>query len=181
MQRIYRSSWTPEEYATTDAYLQIIPESTCPHCQQTVQLHRHGHYKRWLITALAELLRLLIARFLCPLCRTTISYLPDFAFSYRPLQPQTFQAFLQGQIERPDVRSHSERLRHYKLRAEDFAAELVRTVGAAFGRPPPQPPGGLWPWLKKAGDGLHTVTRELVTGFQITLFKRYHCHQPTGP
>jgi hypothetical protein len=181
MQRIYRSPWTPEEYVATEADRQIVPESICPSCLKAVQLHRHGHYQRWLITVLAELLRLWIARFLCPLCRTTISYLPDFAFSYRPLQPRTFEAFIEGQTERPDVRSYSERLRHYKLRAEDFAAELIRTVGAAMGRPPPQPPRGLWPWVKKAGDGLHTVTRELVTDFQITFFKRYRCHQPAAP
>ena len=181
MQRIYSSPWTPEEYDAAEAYLQIIPDSVCPSCEQTVQLHRHGHYQRWLITELAKLLRLWIARFLCPSCRTTIIYLPDFCFSYRPLQPRTLEAFLQAQVDRPDVRSHSERLRQYKLRVEDFASELIRTVGACFGRPPPDPPHGLWPWLKKAGDGLHTVTRRLVTDFQITLFRRYQCHQPAGP
>ena len=181
MQRIYPSPWTPEEYDAGEAHRQIIPDSICPCCQQPVQLHRHGHYKRWLITELAKLLRLWIARFLCPLCRVTISYLPEFAFSYRPLQPRTFEAFLRGQSERADVRSYSERLRHYKLRVEEFASELIRTTGAAFGRPPPQPPRGLWSWIKKAGDGLDTVTRRLVTDFQITLFKRYHCHQAAGP
>lgn len=181
MQRIYSSPWTPEEYIATEADRQVVPEPICPSCLKPVHLHRHGHYKRWLINLLAKAMLLWIARFLCPLCRTTISYLPDFAFSYRPLQPRTFEAYLEGQTDRPDVRSYSERLRHYKLRAEDFAAQLIRRVGSAFGRPPPQPPRGLWPWLKKAGDGLHTVTRGLVTDFQITFFKRYRCHQPTAP
>lgn len=181
MQRIYRSSWTPELYIATEAYRQILPDSQCPHCKQAVTLQRHGRYQRWLITVLAVYVRIWIARFLCPLCRTTISYLPDFAFSYRPLQPQSLEAFLEGQMERPDVRSHSERLRRYKLRAEEFAPELIRTVGAVFGRPPPQPPRGLWCWLKKAGDGLTTVTRRLVTDFKISLFNRYHCHQSAAP
>ena len=181
MQRIYPSPWTPEEYVASEAFRQILPDSTCPRCLQAVQLHRHGRYQRWLITRLAKAMLLWIARFLCPLCRTTISYLPDFAFSYRPLQPQTFQAFLEGQAERADVRSYGERLRNYKLRAEEFAGELIRTVGATLGRPPPRPPQGLWSWLKKAGGGLQTVTRGLVTDFQITLFKRYRCHQPAAP
>lgn len=181
MQRIYPSSWTPEEYIASEAYRQILPEPACPHCQQTVMLHRHGHYKRWLMTLLAEFVRIWIARFLCPLCRTTISYLPDFAFSYRPLQAQTLEAYLDDKTERCDVRSHRDRLRRYKLVVEDFAAELIRTVGAAFGRPPLRLPKGLWPWLRKAGDSLATVTRRLVTDFRIGLFKRYQCHQAAGP
>lgn len=181
MQRIYCSPWTPEEYVATEADRQIVPEPICPSCLKAVQLHRHGYCQRWLITALAKALLLWIARFLCPSCRTTISYLPDFAFSYRPLQPETFQGFLEGQHERPDVRSHSERLRLYQRCAEKFAGELIRTVGSALGRPPPPPPRGWWAWLKKAGDGLRPVTRRLATDFQITLFKRCQCHQPSGP
>lgn len=181
MQRIYRSTWTPEEYVKTEAHLQIIPESTCPRCQGKVRLHRHGNYQRWLITRLAEAMLLWIARFLCPACWRTISYLPDFAFSYRPLQPETFQAYIENQVELPDVRSNSENLRRYKLEVEDFAVELIRAVGAALGRPPPCPPRGFWPWIKKAGEGLRPLTRRLVTDFKITLFKRYRCHQPAGP
>lgn len=181
MQRIYRSTWTPEEYVETEAHLQIIPESTCPCCQGKVRLHRHGGYRRWLITRLAEAMLLWIARFLCPACWHTISYLPDFAFSYRPLQPETFQAYIENQVELPDVRRNSEGLRRYKLEIEDFAVELIRTVGAALGRPPPCPPRGFWPWIKKAGEGLRPLTRRLVTDFKITLFKRYRCHQPAGP
>jgi hypothetical protein len=181
MQRIYPCYWTPEEYVATEAYRQIIPEPICHRCLRRAKLHRHGRYKRWVITRLAKLLLLWIARFLCPLCGGTISYLPDFAFSYRPLQPQTLEAFLEGQADRPDVRSYTERLRHYKLRAEAFSVELKRTVGAALGRPPPRPPHGLWPWIKKAGDGLRPLTRRLVSDFRITLFNRYRCHQPAGP
>jgi transposase-like protein len=181
MQRIYPSSWTPEEYISSEAHEQILPDPECPHCQQTVVLQRHGRYQRWLLTVLAVYVRMWVARFLCPLCRTTISYLPDFVFSYRPVQPRTLEAFLDGQMHRPDVYRHLDRLRRYQLQAEDFAAELIRTVGSVFGRPPPQPPRGLWSWLKKAGDGLATVTRRVVTDFRISLFKRYRCHQPAVP
>lgn len=181
MQRIYSCHWTPEEYEATDAYRQVIPESTCANCLRAVKLHRHGRYQRWVITGLAKALLLWIARFFCPLCRHTISYLPDFAFTYRPLQPETFEAFLAGQTDRPDVRTYFALLRSYQRRAEDFSVHLIRTVGSAFGRPPPRPPQGLWSWIKKAGDGLGPLTRQWVTDFQITLFHRYRCHQSAGP
>jgi len=181
MQRIYRSSWTPEDYVEMEGHLQIIPESTCPRCQGKERLRRHGRYQRWLITRAAKAMLLWIARFLCPVCLHTISYLPDFAFSYRPVQPETLQAYIEEKVDRPDVRSNSDGLHRYKLEAEGFADELIRTVGAALGRPPPYPPEGFWPWIKKAGEGLAPLTRRLVTDFKITLFKGYRCHQSAGP
>jgi hypothetical protein len=181
MQRIYRSPWTPEHYVASEAHRQIIRESSCPRCLRTVRLHCHGRYSRWVISCLGKALLLWIARFFCPLCKGTISYLPDFAFTYRALQPDTFQAYLDGQIDRPDVRSFTELLRRYQRQLEGFSQELIRTVGVGLGRPPPRSSRGLWPWLKKAGEGLRPLTRQLVTEFQIGLFKRYHCHLPAGP
>lgn len=181
MQRIYACRWTVEEYVTTEAHRQIICESICANCFKAVKLHRHGRYQRWMITLLAQVVLIWVARFLCPLCRRTLSYLPDFAFSYRPLQPESFQGFLEGQTDRPDVRSYRARLRIYQRRIEAFCPELIRTVGSALGRPPLRPPKGLWRWIKKAGDGLRPLTRSLATDFRITLFGRYRCHQPGGP
>jgi hypothetical protein len=125
--------------------------------------------------------RLAIARFLCPLCRRTVSYLPDFALSYRLLGPDTLAAFMDGQSERPDVRSHYELLQGYARQLVGFAEELIRTVGAGFGLAPPLCREGLWPWLKLAGDGLASVARRLVMTFSIGLLGRYQCHQPGGP
>lgn len=181
MQRLYVSPWTPEEYIASEAHRQIVPESTCPICQRAVTLHRHGAYLRWLATVLGELLRLWIARFLCPRCRHTVSYLPDFAFTYRVLQPDTFAAFLEGESARPDVRTFWDLLHGYQRRFQAFGAELIRTVGPGLGVAPPPSSRGLWPWLRKAGEGLRPLTRRLVTDFKIGLFKRYHCHQPAGP
>lgn len=181
MQRIYCSPWTAEEYVTREADRQIVPDSNCPICGEAVHLHRHHRYLRWVITLVGKWLQIWIARFLCPQCRGTISYLPDFAFTYRPLGPESFEAFLGGQEDRPNVMRFRDRLRCYRSELLEFAPELIRTVGAGLGLPPPGSPRGVWPWLKKAGDGLRSVTRRLVTDFRISLFKRYHCHQPAGP
>lgn len=181
MQRIYVSPWTPEQYEQQQADRQIIPESTCANCGRAVRLRRHARYQRWVATLLGKLLYLWIARFFCPLCRRTVSYLPDFALTYRLLQPETFEAYLEHQSERPDVRTFRDLLRGYEHRLQRFGPALIRTVGAGLGLAPPAPGQGLWPWLKKAGKGLRPLTRRLVTDFRIGLFKRYHCHQPAGP
>jgi len=181
MQRIYACPLSPEEYEQIGGYRQVTPESVCPRCLRSVALHRHGRYQRWVVTRLARWLYLWIARFLCPECRHTISYLPDFAFSYHAVQPETFAAFLDGEHAARDVRTLWDRLHRYQRRFEAFGTELIRTVGAGLGLPPPPSPQGLWPWLKKAGEGLRPLTRRLVTDFKIGLFKRYLIHQPAGP
>ena len=181
MQRIYLCFWSPEEYEREQAYWQVIPESSCANCGRAVRLHRHARYQRWIATLLGKFMRIWIIRFLCPLCRRTMSYLPDFAFTYRVLQIETFEAYLDRALERPDVRTWRDLLHGYKCRLERFAPELIRCVGAGLGLAPPAPGQGLWPWLKKAGKGLRPLTRRLVTAFRIGLFKRYRCHQPAGP
>jgi hypothetical protein len=181
MQRIYLSPWSPEEYEKQEASGQIIPESTCAVCHRAVQLHHHGRYQRWVATLLGKLLHLWIARFLCPLCRHTISYLPDFALTYRVLGPETIQTYLEGDFDRPDVRTFLDLCASYERRLHRFAPELIRTVGAGLGVPPPRCLQGVWPWLKKAGKGLRPLARRLVTDFKIGLLKRYRCHQPARP
>jgi hypothetical protein len=181
MQRIYRSPWTPEEYESQEGWRHVIPESTCSNCHQAVTLHHHGRYQRWVATLLAKVLYLWIARFLCPLCRHTISYLPDFALTYRVLGTETLQGFLERKLDRPDVRTFLDLSTSYKRRLYRFAPELIRTVGAGLGVPPPRSLQGFWPWLKKAGKGLRPLTRRLVTDFKIGLLKRYRCHQPARP
>jgi hypothetical protein len=180
MQRIWISPWTAEEYQERCAYQWIVPDLFCANCRRATKLHHHGHYCRYVLTLTATYLLIVVLRFLCPLCGKTISYLPNFTATYRAMQWETFQAFLDGQVERVDVRKMLERLRHYRQQAEEFAAELFRTVGAGLGRAPPRTARGLWGWVKKAGDGLRSVTRRLVTDFKMTLFKRYRCHQPVG-
>jgi transposase-like protein len=177
VQRIYPCELAPEQYVQSSAHQQVIPESVCPRCGQAGPLHRHGTYARGLTNLLGQVLLLLIARFLCPACRRTLSYLPSFALSYRLVAAPTVQAFLEGEHQRRDVQTWWTVLRSYRRRMEAFAPELIRTVGAGLGRAPPAP-AALGPWLKKACGSLQAATRQLVTEFRITLFARYQCHQP---
>ena len=177
MQRIYATTLTPEQYIATEAHRQVQAETACPLCGKSHGLHRHGAYERGITGTLGQVLWILIARFLCSGCRRTVSYLPDFAMSYRLVQVEAFEAFLDGKIDRRDVQSRQSLLEDYRRRMTRYGKALWRTVGCGFGLAPPIGGEGVWPWLKEACGGLASAARRLVTQFGITLFKRYQCHQ----
>lgn len=178
MQRVIEVPWSPEQYVAVEAHALIMPESACPNCGALTTLHRHGAYSRGFVTDLAVFLLLTIARFLCPECGVTISYLPHFCLTYRALGPDSFAAFLDGQRARKDLRHFASHLKAYAAALFDFAPVLIRTVGSGLGLAPPTHPREVWPWLKEAGDSLAAVTRQLVGTFRVGLFRRYQCHQP---
>lgn len=177
MQRLWSCPLTPEVYHQSEGHRQVRPEVRCPNCGSPAGLQRHGTYARWITTLVGTVLRLLVARFLCRRCQRTISYLPDFALSYRTVHAETLQAYLEGERARRDVQTWQSVLRSYARRLQEWAPTLIRTVGAAFGRAPPQP-SRLWPWLKRACGDVRAATRQLVTVFRISLLNRYQCHQP---
>lgn len=78
-----------------------------------------------------------------------MSYLPDFALTYRVLGPETFQRFLQRELDRPDVRTFLDLCASDERRWHRLAPELIRTLEAGLGLAPPRSHQGLWPWLKK--------------------------------
>jgi transposase-like protein len=180
MQRIYFTVLTPEQYIATEAHRQVIAELVCPRCRKG-RLHRHGKYgPRGITGMVGQLLGLFVARFLCVACECTVSYLPSFALSYRLVQVATFEAFLDGMIDRVDVQHWQSVLADYRWRMTCFAEVVVRTVGCGFGRAPPAMGGAVWSWLKGACGGVESATRLLVATFNITLFRRYQCHQPAA-
>ena len=179
MQRILLYELTPEHYIATEAHRQVRPETVCPNCRWPGRPHRHGCYCRGITDSVGEILSIWIARFLCLACRATISYLPQFALSYRLVATATVEAFLSGDERRIDVQRQQSRLQDYRRRMDAFAPQLRQTIGCGLGRAPP-PHGRLWPWLKEACGGLAPAARRLVAQFKLTLFKRYQCHQPAA-
>jgi transposase-like protein len=179
MQRVFPCELTPEAYIATEAHRQVRAELVCPRCEAVGTLHHHGTYARGITTALGRIVVILIARFLCPQCGRTVSYLPDFALSYRLVQTATFEAFLNGEWARRDVQTWTTLLQNYRRRMRGYAATVRRVVGACFGRAPPA--ADLWSWLKEACGSVTAATRRLVADFRITLFHRYQCHQPARP
>ena len=177
MQRLLPSTLTPEQYLASEAHREVRAETRCPHCGRGGPLHGHGTYGRNVTGVMGQVLRILIARFLCAACGVTVSYLPQFALSYRLVRAATFEADLECQHDRPDVQRWQALTADYRRRMDGFAATFVRTVGCGLGRAPPAD-GRLWPWVKEACGGIERATRRLVAEFKVTLFKSYQCHQP---
>lgn len=105
-----------------------------------------------------------------------MSYLPEFALSYRVVQAWTFEAFLDGKLERRDVERWKVVLQDYARRMERHAEALWRTIGCGFGRAPPRG-GALWPWLKEACGRIRVRRTPVGRPGQDHLFRRYQCHQ----
>lgn len=82
-----------QHYQSEFPHLTFPPPRDCPHCAATKPLVGHGSYRR---TACDEkrLLVIRIKRFLCTLCRHTISLLPSFCLPYRHYLASVIQTVL---------------------------------------------------------------------------------------
>ncbi len=124
MQRIYATALTPEQYLAMEGHRAVRAEIVCPQCGSNHGLHRHGVYERGITGTVGQVLRIAVARFLCLACRRTVSYLPDFALSYRLVQAATFEAFLEAQRERVDVQ-------RWETRVDGLSASAAAAGGGA--------------------------------------------------
>jgi hypothetical protein len=173
VQRIYESGLTAEQYVAMEGHRQVIAGS-CPGCHRRLQ--RHGSYGRGVSGVTGHVVEIRVARFVCAKCRRTVSYLPSFCLSYRLVGVATLEAYLEGRHGGRDVQVRVSLLSNYLRRMMGFARELIRIVGFGLGLSPPKG-AWVWPWLKEACGGLAAATRQLVTLYGITTFRRYQCHQ----
>jgi len=176
MQCIYEIHQVPEAYEAQNAYLEIKPDSQCPSCFKASQLHRHGFYERYVTCSQGKPILIRVARFLCSLCRCSISYLPDFALSYRLVNARTLECFLEGQRQTPDILRCQALLQRYLARMYAFLPTLLSVAGKAFDWIP-RPGQPLWGRMKKACGSFAAATRQLISELAITMFARYQCHQ----
>jgi len=177
MQRIYPCELTAEAYVASEAQRQVMAERVCPRCGRPGRLHRHGNYRRGITGGIGQIVTIWVARFLCLGCRRTVSYLPNFALSYRLVAVGTFEAYLDGMRARRDVRRWEALLQEYERRMNAYRVALWRRIGHGLGGSPPVGEGP-WPWLKEACGVLGSAACRLVNEFRTSLFKRYQCHQP---
>ena len=176
MQRIYELDLTPEEYEEQDTYLKVEPETQCPSCFKACPLHRLGFYERYVTNCQGVPLRIRVARFVCSLCRRSISYLPVFALSYRVVNAETLGRFLEGDDQSMDVQRCRTLLLRYLGRMRVFLPTLISFAGCTFDWMP-RPPDPSWKGIKKACGSFAAATRQLVHKLAITMFARYQCHQ----
>jgi hypothetical protein len=178
MQTIYPTSLTPEQYVEQEYHQQVRPPQNCPHCQRAHALEALAYYDRYITTATALVLMICVRRFLCRLCRMSVSCLPAFAQPYRPVNTSTIAAGFNGQDARPEVQRWRLLIDGYWRRFETHLPVLLRQVGNAFGPVPLRPTAkGFWRQLLRQRGDLARATRQLIHQFHTRLFGTYRCHQ----
>ena len=108
MQTIYPTSLTPEKYVEEEYHKQVRPPENCPNCQRARVLEALAYYERCITTATAMVLMIWVRRFLCRVCRVSVSCLPAFAQPYRPVNTPTIAAGFSGHNARPEVQRWSQ-------------------------------------------------------------------------
>ena len=178
MQRIFQTSLTPEQYAQQEYHRQVRRPENCPNCDGVHSLEALAYYQRYITTALALVLRIWVRRFLCRVCRISVSCLPQFAQPYRPVNTTTIAAGFNGENARPEVQRWSHLIEGYWRGFETHLPVLLRQVGNALGPLPLQPTAeGFWGQLIAHCGDLAEATRQLIDQFHTCLFGTYRCHQ----
>ncbi len=181
MQKIYPTSLTPEQYAEQEHHKQVKAPGNCPNCQGAHSLEALAYYHRYITTATALVLLIWVRRFLCRLCRVSVSCLPEFAQPYRPVNTPTIAAGFNGEQARPEVQRWSQLIKGYGRRFESHLPALLRQVGNALGPVPLKPTAkGFWRQLLRQCGDLGSATRQLVHQFHTCLWGTYRCHQASA-
>jgi hypothetical protein len=178
MQTIYPTSLTPEQYVEQEYHKQVKPPEVCANCKRAHCLEALAYYGRYITTATAAVLTILVRRFLCRLCRVSVSCLPAFAQPYRLVNTPTVAAGFNGEAARPEVQRWRLLIDSYWQRFETHLPVLLRQVGNAFGPVPLRPTApGFWRQLLQRCGNLAVATGQLIHQFHTCLFGTYRCHQ----
>ncbi|MDI6601032.1 MAG: DUF6431 domain-containing protein, partial [Thermoanaerobacteraceae bacterium] len=83
MQMIFHVEDTEEYLHKGKDYKFPEPPDICPHpdCKSRVRLKKHGFYYRYYSDG-SRYIKIAIRRYICPVCRKTVSFLPDFCLPH---------------------------------------------------------------------------------------------------
>jgi hypothetical protein len=177
VQVIFQFAGDPESYIAGGCHAKVMPPAICPHCGLTDCLEPHGYYHRGITSAKdADILSLLIRRFLCWASGRTVSMLPDFAQPYRLVRNSTVQKFFFGDCVGIDVIRWTPLLKRYWRRFTAWFPVLLEKTAEHSGPSPPMP-GNIWHFFVSAWGEMPCATLHLVGVFRLTAFGRYRCHQ----
>lgn len=143
------------------------------------RIHRHGHYDRH---GDCEGLKPLecVLRFLCLLCRRTISVLPEHLLPYRPIAAPKVQEYFDAQTSHRPAPPATEKQRGCLKRAWERFTQRPTALAATLGQmmqlvlPEPKP---IWLQLRRWGNLPH-ILHLLGRPFNTSLLQDYRCLQP---
>ena len=146
-------------------------------------IHHHGHYKRNGNCDDKEPLVVTILRFLCVMCRRTLSVLRDDLLPYRavpvPLVEKHFDALAQGTPPPAATEKEKGCLKRAWARFTGRVDALLTVLGQMIAAVKPSAIT-LWKQLRLRGN-LPTILLQLAEPFKTSLLGDYLCLKPWTP
>lgn len=141
MQILHPLAGSPQQYLAQPSDPDRYRPAACPQCQANQPLTAHGFYTRTIVdTGFDGSIR--IRRYLCQLCRRTVSLLPEFALPYLRSSVAVIALWLLARLRRPQPQPPPTMpyqrgqfwLRRFRRQAESLCAAL-----SALTQPVPAP------------------------------------------
>jgi hypothetical protein len=147
------------------------------------KIHHHGHYKRNGNCNDKEPLVVIILRYLCVMCRRTLSVLRDNLLPYRavpvPLVKKHFDAQAKGTPPPASTEKEKGCLKRAWARFNGRVEALVTVLGQMISAVKPNA-STLWKQLRRWGN-LPKILLHLAEPFKTSLLGDYLCLKPWGP
>jgi len=145
----------------------------CERCGERDCFHRHGTYERYVWDKQVK-----VARFLCVLCRLTVSLLPAFVLPYRSRFVKNVDAYFMAADEQRTEMSDVDVLRRYwRQWVGHFEAVQRDTAWPATGEALKREPRGYWEQMRKAVGNMGAAQKHLIGRYGLSLLRRYLCHR----
>ncbi len=162
-----------------DAYLAagnpfdvVSRPEVCEGCGRRDCFHRHGTYKRYVWYRQVK-----VARFLCVLCRLTVSVLPAFVLPYRNRLVKNVDAYFMAADERRREMSDMDMLRRYWRQWVGHLEAVQRDTGWPAGERLKREPRAYWAQMRRAVGSMWAAQKHLIGCYGISLLRRYACHE----
>jgi hypothetical protein len=165
-----------EAYLAADNPFDVVSQpEVCERCKARDCFHRHGTYLRYIEDAQRQ-----VARFLCKVCRLTVSVLPAFVLPYRARLVADVDRYFEATDEARREFSGADTLRHYWRQWCGHGTALRQTGWPAV-RPLAREPRDYWRQLRTAAGSMACAQVQLVSRYGLSLLRRYACHRaPTS-
>jgi len=181
LQLIHLTLESVEEYSEGESQKRIAAPKSCPNCRKRGRLRALGYYRRYTTRFKAGTLEIRIRRFRCFHCHRTTSFLPSFLQPYRLVINETIEAYMAGNLIRPDILRSLDQLKRYGQQYLRWLPELRVHLQVRLRHLTSKTAEAVWKTLLRWGGGLTMTTLLLTRDHQITMFGHYKCHLPNPP
>ena len=143
----------------------------CARCGQQGCFHRHCTYERYVQDRQVK-----VARFICRLCRLTVSVLPYFVLPYRSQLVAKVDAYFMASADQRLEMADQDVLRRYWQEWSVHVEALRRDTGWPPIRALARKPRAYWRQMRQAAGSMMAAQKQLIHEYGISLLRRYACH-----